>query len=121
MRSSTPRALPAAHGVSLFCRSGLAQRDPADWFAAHRRDRSRRRARGTIRRRQHGARRGRRRGGDRRRMARRAGLRVFELNVGAPHASEATPGAIVQETDPARLGRAGGARARGDRGHGSFG
>ena len=36
-------------------------------------------------------------------MAREAGLRVFELNVGAPHASEATPGAISQETDPARL------------------
>jgi dihydroorotate dehydrogenase (NAD+) catalytic subunit len=36
-------------------------------------------------------------------MARRTGLRVFELNVGAPHASEATPGAIVQETDPGRL------------------
>ena len=38
------------------------------------------------------------------RSAHRAGLRVFELNVGAPHASEATPGAIAQETDPARLG-----------------
>jgi dihydroorotate dehydrogenase len=36
-------------------------------------------------------------------MARAAGLRVFELNVGAPHASEASPGAIAQETDPARL------------------
>ncbi len=36
--------------------------------------------------------------------ARHAGLRVFELNVGAPHASEATPGAIAQETDPVRLG-----------------
>ena len=36
-------------------------------------------------------------------MAREAGLRVLELNVGAPHASEATPGAISQETDPARL------------------
>jgi dihydroorotate dehydrogenase (NAD+) catalytic subunit len=35
-------------------------------------------------------------------MARDAGLRVFELNVGAPHASEAAPGTIVQETDPAR-------------------
>ena len=35
--------------------------------------------------------------------ARLAGLRVFELNVGAPHASEAAPGAIVQETDPDRL------------------
>ncbi len=36
-------------------------------------------------------------------MAREAGLRVFELNVGAPHASEAAAGAINQETDPARL------------------
>jgi len=36
-------------------------------------------------------------------MARKAGLRVFELNVGAPHASEASPGAIAQETDPERL------------------
>ena len=36
-------------------------------------------------------------------MARDAGLRVFELNVGAPHASEASPGAITQETDPAKL------------------
>ncbi len=36
-------------------------------------------------------------------MARTAGLRVFELNVGAPHASEAAAGAITQETDPARL------------------
>ena len=32
-----------------------------------------------------------------------AGLRVFELNVGAPHASEATPGVIAQETDPDSL------------------
>jgi len=36
-------------------------------------------------------------------MAREAGLRVFELNVGAPHASEAAAGAITQETDPERL------------------
>jgi dihydroorotate dehydrogenase (NAD+) catalytic subunit len=36
-------------------------------------------------------------------QARLAGLRVFELNVGAPHASEASPGAIAQETDPERL------------------
>ena len=40
-------------------------------------------------------------------MARDAGLRVFELNVGAPHASEASPGAITQETDPARMALAG--------------
>lgn len=94
---------PVAHGVSVFCRSGLAPYDPAEWFA-------------TIA------------GIDREAaasgrfvaaslvlagadgavaiagLARRAGLRIFELNVGAPHASEAAPGAIVQETDPARLG-----------------
>jgi len=94
--------VPAAHGVSLFNRSGLAQRDAAEWFTAL----------AAI---------DREAAGDGRfvaasivlagtdgaemlgRIARRAGLRVFELNVGAPHASEAAPGAIVQETDPARL------------------
>jgi dihydroorotate dehydrogenase len=93
---------PTPHGASIFCRSGLAQRDPADWFAAIAaidRDAAREGrfvaaslvlagADGAV---QIAA------------AARRAGLRVFELNVGAPHASEATPGAIVQETDPARL------------------
>src|SRR5580692_1464107 len=93
---------PVAHGVSLFNRSGLAQRDAGDWFAAI----------ATIDR--EAAEDGRfvaasivLAGADGAemlgRMARRAGLRVFELNVGAPHASEATPGAIAQETDPARL------------------
>jgi dihydroorotate dehydrogenase len=94
--------VPAAHGVSLFNRSGLAQRDAAEWFAAI----------AAIDREAAGN------GqfvaasivlagvegavvlGE---MARQAGLRVFELNVGAPHASEATPGAIAQETDPERL------------------
>ncbi len=94
---------PVAHGVSIFCRSGLIQRDPSDWFAALApldRDAARdgrfiaasivlAGADGAVA------------IAD---LARRAGLRVFELNVGAPHASEATPGAIVQETDPARLG-----------------
>lgn len=93
---------PAAHGVSIFCRSGLAQREPAAWFAAIARiDRDAARedrfvagsivlagADGAV---------------ELAQTARRAGLRVFELNVGAPHASEATPGAIAQETDPARL------------------
>jgi dihydroorotate dehydrogenase (NAD+) catalytic subunit len=91
------------HGVSIFCRSGLAQRDPAEWFAALAAiDRD-------------AAREGRfvaaslvLAGADGAvaiaALARRAGLRVFELNVGAPHASEATLGAIVQETDPERLG-----------------
>jgi dihydroorotate dehydrogenase (NAD+) catalytic subunit len=94
--------VPAAHGVSLFNRSGLAQRDPAEWFAAI----------AAID--QAAANDGRfvaasivLAGADGAetlgRMARQAGLRVFELNVGAPHASEATPGAIAQETDPARL------------------
>jgi len=93
---------PVTHGVSIFCRSGLAQRDAAEWFAALARiDRD-------------AAREGRflaasvvLAGADGAEaiagIARRAGLRVFELNVGAPHASEATPGAIAQETDPARL------------------
>jgi dihydroorotate dehydrogenase (NAD+) catalytic subunit len=92
----------AGQGVSLFNRSGLTQRGTADWFAAI----------ASI---------DREAAGDGRFvaasivyagvegavsiavMARQAGLRVFELNVGAPHASEAAAGAIVQETDPARL------------------
>jgi dihydroorotate dehydrogenase (NAD+) catalytic subunit len=96
-------SLRIAGALSLFNRSGLSQRDTADWFkaiAAIDRDAA---ADGkfvaasivyagaegaeTIA-----------------RSARAAGLRVFELNVGAPHASEATPGAITQETDPVRLG-----------------
>jgi dihydroorotate dehydrogenase (NAD+) catalytic subunit len=90
-------------GVSLFNRSGLSQRSVEDWFS-------------TI------AGLDREAAGDGKFVAasivyasadgavaiasaaRAAGLRVFELNVGAPHASEATPGAIVQETDPGRLG-----------------
>jgi dihydroorotate dehydrogenase len=97
------RADYAELGDSDFCRSGLAQREPAEWFAAIAGiDREAARedrfvaasivfagADGAV---QIAG------------MARRAGLRVFELNVGAPHASEATPGAITQETDPARLG-----------------
>ncbi len=94
--------VPAAHGVSLFNRSGLAQRDASEWFAAI----------AAID--QEAALDGQfvaasivLAGADGAvvlaAMARRVGLRVFELNVGAPHASEATPGAITQETDPARL------------------
>jgi dihydroorotate dehydrogenase (NAD+) catalytic subunit len=91
-----------AHGVSLFNRSGLAQREAADWFsgiAALDREAAvdgQFVAASIVL-----------AGGDGAemlgRIARRAGVRVFELNVGAPHASEATPGAIAQETDPARL------------------
>ncbi len=89
-------------GVSLFNRSGLSQRDTADWFASIATiDNDARMdgafvaasivyagADGAV---------------ELASLARHAGLRVLELNVGAPHASEAAPGAIVQETDPARL------------------
>jgi len=88
--------------LSLFNRSGLAQRDTTEWFAAVAEiDREAARdgqfvaasivlagADGAV---------------SLAAAARQAGLRVFELNVGAPHAAEATPGAIAQETDPARL------------------
>ena len=91
-----------AHGVSLFNRSGLSQRDAAEWFGAIA-ALDREAAEGA----QFVAASIVLAGADGAemlgRLARRAGLRVFELNVGAPHASEATPGAIAQETDPARL------------------
>jgi dihydroorotate dehydrogenase len=93
---------PAAHGVSLFNRSGLAQRDAAEWFEAIAAiDREAARADKFVAASIVLA------GADGAemlaRIAREAGLRVFELNVGAPHASEAAPGVIVQEADPARL------------------
>lgn len=92
----------SGHGVSLFNRSGLSQRTTEDWFAAIAAiDREAAvegkfvaasivyaGAKGAV---------------AIASAARQAGLRVFELNVGAPHAAEAAPGAIVQETDPARL------------------
>jgi dihydroorotate dehydrogenase (NAD+) catalytic subunit len=87
---------------SLFNRSGLAQRDAAEWFAAIARiDRDASRedrfvAASIVLATPEGAE-------TMARLASTAGLRVFELNVGAPHASEASPGAITQETDPARL------------------
>ncbi|HXT79120.1 MAG TPA: dihydroorotate dehydrogenase [Acetobacteraceae bacterium] len=89
-------------GVSLFNRSGLIQRETADWFAAVARiDREAEREGKFIAASIVFA------GADGAEtiatLARKAGLRVFELNVGAPHASEAAAGAITQETDPARL------------------
>ncbi len=96
------RADYAFVGESLFNRSGLSQRDTRDWFAsiaAIDRDAAKdgRFVAASI---VYGSADGAVEIGG---MARAAGLRVFELNVGAPHASEASPGAIVQETDPARL------------------
>ena len=93
---------PAAAGPALFCRSGLGQRAPAAWFGAIAAlDREAARtgrfvaasivlagAAGAV---------------ELAGLARAAGLRVFELNVGAPHAGEATPGAIAQENAPDRL------------------
>jgi dihydroorotate dehydrogenase len=92
----------AGQGLSLFNRSGLTQRGTADWFAAIAAiDREARHdqkfvAASIVYAGPQGA-------VSIAAMARQAGLRVFELNVGAPHASEAAAGAIVQETDPARL------------------
>lgn len=89
-------------GISLFNRSGLTQRGAADWFAAiaaldrEARTEGRFVAASIVYASSRGA-------TSIAAMARQAGLRVFELNVGAPHASEAAPGAIVQETDPDRL------------------
>ena len=98
---ATGRVLPwDAPGASMFCRSGLQQRDHADWFAALARiDRdvaSEQKfvAASLVLGSHEGAVRIAA-------AAREAGLRVFELNIGAPHPSEATPGAIVQETEPA--------------------
>jgi dihydroorotate dehydrogenase len=89
-------------GPALFCRSGLAPYEPAAWFATlaalDREAAASGRfvaaslvlaaAEGAVR-----------IAG----LARAAGLRVFELNVGAPHAAEAAAGAIAQETGPAAL------------------
>jgi dihydroorotate dehydrogenase (NAD+) catalytic subunit len=92
----------AGQGVSLFNRSGLIQRDTAEWFAAIAAIDRDARADGRfvgasiVYATPSGA-------VSIAMMARAAGLRVLELNVGAPHASEAAPGAITQETDPDRL------------------
>ncbi len=89
-------------GPGLFCRSGLIQREAADWFACLARidaeaARAGRFVAASIVLASHD-------GAEHiAGLARAAGLRVFELNVGAPHAAEAAPGAIVQEVDPARL------------------
>lgn len=89
-------------GVSLFNRSGLSQREAAEWFASlavldeEARLDGRFVAASIVYAGTKGAE-------SIAMLARKAGLRVFELNVGAPHASEAAPGAIAQETDPDRL------------------
>ncbi|MBW4089556.1 MAG: dihydroorotate dehydrogenase [Proteobacteria bacterium] len=89
-------------GADLFCRSGLAPYEPAAWFArlaaldTEAAATSRFVAASLVLAGHDGA---VRIAG----LARAAGLRVFELNVGAPHAAEAAAGAIAQENDPAAL------------------
>jgi dihydroorotate dehydrogenase (NAD+) catalytic subunit len=102
VRLDASGAPTAGLGVSLFNRSGLTQRGTADWFAAIAAIDREVQAEGkfvaasVVYAGPEGA-------VSIAAQARNAGLRVFELNVGAPHASEAAPGAIMQETDPDRL------------------
>lgn len=97
------RPLPwHARGVSLFNRSGLGQHEPAAWFATlaaldREAAATGRFVAASIVLGGHDA------AVALAAQARAAGLRVFELNVGAPHASEARPGTIVNETDPGSL------------------
>jgi dihydroorotate dehydrogenase (NAD+) catalytic subunit len=89
-------------GDSLFNRSGLAGHDPAEWFAAIAaldrdvRAEGRFVAASIILGEPEAA-------VDLARLAGAKGVRIVEFNVGAPHASEAKPGAITIEADAARL------------------
>jgi len=87
--------------TSLFNRSGLGGHDPAEWFAAA----------AALDREVAGN--GQFVAGslilgapepavELAALADASGLRVLEFNMGAPHASEAKPGSITIETDPAR-------------------
>ena len=102
-RSGAAVAHPVAGG-SVFCRSGLSQRDYKEWYgaiAALDREAAKNGqfvaasivlggAEGAV---------------ELAGLARAAGLRIFELNVGAPHAPEAQAGVISLETEPAGLRR----------------
>lgn len=99
------RGAPTAwdgEGDALFNRSGLQPRDAGEWFhALSQLDREAARnqrfvAASVVMASVEGA-------AGLAATAQRAGIRVFELNAGAPHASEAAPGAIVLETDPESL------------------
>jgi dihydroorotate dehydrogenase len=91
-----------AAGVSLFNRSGLAQHDPAEWFAVIAGLDRQAAATGqfvaaSVVLGGHAA------AAELAASACAAGVRVFELNVGAPHASEARPGSIMNESEPVGL------------------
>lgn len=92
-----------AAGVSLFNRSGLGQHDPAAWFAVIAELDRQAATTGqfvaaSIVLGGHDA------AATLAAAACAAGVRVFELNVGAPHASEARPGTIMNESEPEALG-----------------
>lgn len=90
--------------TSLFCRSGLGGHEPAAWFTALAELDREVAARG-----QFAAGSIILGGADAAvelcGVAQEAGLRVLELNLGAPHASEARAGSITIETDPDRAAR----------------
>ncbi len=91
-----------ATGTSLFNRSGLGQVAPAAWYATVADLDRAAAARGQfvaasiVLGSHDGA-------VDLAGLACRAGVRVFELNVGAPHAAEAKAGTIMNESEPAGL------------------
>jgi len=88
--------------ASLFCRSGLAQQGFPDWLATV--------ARLDAAARDHGAYvvaslilADLERCAEMAAAVEAAGIRVIELNIGAPHGGEAAPGAIVLEREAARV------------------
>lgn len=98
----TPDHRPDRAGGALFCRSGLSSETPQAWFAtlaaldAEAAVSGRFVAASLVLAAHAGA-------VTIAAQAHAAGLRVFELNVGAPHAAEAAAGAIAQENDPQAL------------------
>ena len=89
-------------GAALFCRSGLLQREAGEWFRAVAAIDAEAAQNGcfvagsVVLGSPDGA-------VSLAAIACRVGLRILELNVGAPHASEAQSGSISLETDPAGL------------------
>ena len=93
---------PARH--SLFCRSGIGQLDPDDWFAKvaaldAEASKSGQFVAASIILGDIEA------GVDLAARAGRSGVRVLEFNVGVPHASEGLPGAITAVTEADRLAK----------------
>jgi dihydroorotate dehydrogenase len=90
---------------SLFCRSGLAQVAPEQWFGELAQADARARANGqfvaaSIVMGDAG------RAADLAALVKASGLQILELNVGAPHASEAQAGAITKLSEAEKLQKA---------------